>query len=172
MTETLKENPLQTDEELARRLGVSVPTIRLDRMRLGIPELRQRTQGLALRAVRPGRTEGMGLEIADHEAGRWVAAVWRVEDVFGVGWGEAIPNAEVFRQADALVRVVTRGQGDAALAHAQFRRPVRTGERLALHAEVIRRQPGRLVVLVVFRAEAGIAFRAKFVVGSKARTYR
>ena len=38
----LEMDPLQTDEALAQRFGVSVQTIRLDRLELGLPEMRER----------------------------------------------------------------------------------------------------------------------------------
>ena len=40
LREKLNISPFTTDEELATYFGVSVPTIRLDRLALGIPELR------------------------------------------------------------------------------------------------------------------------------------
>ena len=43
----LRENPFCTDEQLAAMLKVSVQTIRLDRVALGIPELRARTRNMA-----------------------------------------------------------------------------------------------------------------------------
>ena len=46
----LEKSPFVTDEELAIQLGVSIPTIRLDRMELGIPELRERTLQVAQEA--------------------------------------------------------------------------------------------------------------------------
>jgi len=42
LLEKLEQDPFLTDEELSEMLGVSVPTIRLDRLELGIPELRER----------------------------------------------------------------------------------------------------------------------------------
>ncbi|GAE89212.1 transcription factor fapR [Acetivibrio straminisolvens JCM 21531] len=42
LLEKLEHDPFLTDEELSEMLGVSVPTIRLDRLELGIPELRER----------------------------------------------------------------------------------------------------------------------------------
>ena len=47
LRELLKIHPFYTDEELAEKLGVSVSTIRLDRMELGIPEMRERTRAVA-----------------------------------------------------------------------------------------------------------------------------
>ena len=42
LNHTINENPFITDEELAEKFSVSVQTIRLDRMELAIPELRER----------------------------------------------------------------------------------------------------------------------------------
>ena len=47
LVETIKENPFVTDEELAEKFSVSVQTIRLDRLELSIPELRERIKNVA-----------------------------------------------------------------------------------------------------------------------------
>ena len=47
LMQTVKEKPFLTDEELAKALEVSVQTIRLDRLELGIPELRGRIRRMA-----------------------------------------------------------------------------------------------------------------------------
>ena len=39
----LERNPFLTDEQLAKALEVSIQTIRLDRLRMNIPEVRERT---------------------------------------------------------------------------------------------------------------------------------
>ncbi len=50
LLERVKKTPFLTDEEMANELGVSVPTIRLDRIELGIPELRERMRSIAEKA--------------------------------------------------------------------------------------------------------------------------
>lgn len=47
LLEKLSQDPFLTDEELAEIFKVSVPTIRLDRLELGIPELRERIRNVA-----------------------------------------------------------------------------------------------------------------------------
>ena len=42
LAKAIEENPFITDEELMRMFGVSIQTIRLDRLELSIPELRER----------------------------------------------------------------------------------------------------------------------------------
>src|SRR5690554_1557071 len=43
----IKDDPFLTDEEIANMLSVSVPTVRLDRLELGIPEVRERIKTVA-----------------------------------------------------------------------------------------------------------------------------
>ena len=47
LQETIREDPFITDEELAEKFSVSIQTIRLDRLELGIPELRERIKNVA-----------------------------------------------------------------------------------------------------------------------------
>lgn len=51
LLETIQETPFITDEELAEKFGVSVQTIRLDRLELSIPELRERIKHVAERKL-------------------------------------------------------------------------------------------------------------------------
>ena len=43
----LREDPFMTDEDLSEHFNVSIQTIRLDRLELAIPELRQRIKNVA-----------------------------------------------------------------------------------------------------------------------------
>ncbi|WP_410960521.1 DeoR family transcriptional regulator, partial [Salmonella sp. SKLX063344] len=47
LVEKIEETPFITDEELANYFNVSVQTIRLDRLELAIPELRERIKSVA-----------------------------------------------------------------------------------------------------------------------------
>lgn len=46
LAKRIEENPFINDEELAEEFSVSVATIRLDRLALGIPELRMRIKNV------------------------------------------------------------------------------------------------------------------------------
>ena len=71
LVEKVKEKPFLTDEELAKALSVSVQTIRLDRLELGIPELRGRIrkmEGLApAQLAKSYETEGRCLNAAKRQ---------------------------------------------------------------------------------------------------------
>src|SRR5690625_3885276 len=47
LQETIEKTPFITDEALAKKFNVSIQTIRLDRMELSIPELRERIKSVA-----------------------------------------------------------------------------------------------------------------------------
>ena len=47
LTKVIEDNPFITDDELMKRLQVSIQTIRLDRLEMGIPELRERIKLMA-----------------------------------------------------------------------------------------------------------------------------
>ena len=47
LKDMIQDNPFITDEELAEQLKVSIQTIRLDRLELSIPELRERIKSVA-----------------------------------------------------------------------------------------------------------------------------
>ncbi len=47
LVQKIDKEPFLSDEELSVFFSVSVPTIRLDRMELGIPELRERIKNIA-----------------------------------------------------------------------------------------------------------------------------
>src|SRR5690554_6218023 len=47
LTDSIAQNPFITDDELMRKFNVSIQTIRLDRMELSIPELRERMKLIA-----------------------------------------------------------------------------------------------------------------------------
>ncbi|MDA8193799.1 MAG: transcription factor FapR [Thermaerobacter sp.] len=167
LADLIQRNPLQTDEDLARILGVSVPTIRLDRVHLGIPELRMRSEGLARRAqsVRAmGRQELVG-DLVDLELGRSARSVLDTDPSMGFHRTGILRGHFLFAQADSLALAVVDGEVVlTGLANAKFKQPVQAGEQVVATAEVLRRAGTRWVVLVVSTVRALPVFRAKFVV--------
>ncbi|MCR4398454.1 MAG: transcription factor FapR [Firmicutes bacterium] len=171
LKERLSDNPFFTDEELAQLFGVSVQTIRLDRMALGIPELRQRIRAMAERAhgvVRSlGAREIVG-EIVDIELNsRGVSILETTEDMALERTG-IVRGHYIFAQADSLaIAIIDSDVVLMVLANSKFKRPVRVGERLVAKAEVIRTIRGcDRVVQVVTRSGDEQVFRGKFVVST------
>ena len=164
----LTEDPLQTDEVLANRLGVSVPTVRLDRMALGVPALRRRSQQLAEQMLQgpPLRDEINSLgELVALERGSSARAQMTITPPMAVGVAGAVPTYFLLAHAERLVYTVAGGEVVlTGLVNAKCYRPVRDGELLESHAQVIRRHHGRVVVLVEMTSSQIRVFRAKYAV--------
>ncbi len=168
LKERIRENPLQTDEELARYFGVSVPTIRLDRFHLGIPELRLRSEGLARQAVRGlramSRQEMVG-ELVDLDLGRSGRSVMDTTAAMGFERTGVLRGHYIFAQADSLALAVVDGDVVlTGLVNAKYKQPVMAGEQIWATAEVLRHMGPRWVVLVVSTVRELPVFRAKMVV--------
>jgi len=168
LRQRLSENPLQTDEDLAQYFGVSVPTIRLDRLYLGIPPLRLRSEGLARQAVQGLRTlarEEIAGELIDLDVGRSGRSVMDTTAAMALERTGIVRSQYIFAQADSLAQAVV--DGDVALTglvSAKYKQAVPAGSRVWAVEEVIRHTESRWVVLVVSTVDAVPVFRAKMVV--------
>lgn len=168
LTEKLEANPFLTDEDLAETFAVSVQTVRLDRMALGIPELRERVKQVAHRTY--GKVRSLGskdivgdlIDIVIEE--RAISTMTATEDMAFERTG-VVRGHFIFAQADSLaIALVDAPVALTGLANIKFKRPVRVGEKLIAKAEVIRRKGNKLVVLVQTWVGADLVFRGKFVV--------
>jgi len=168
LQEKLRENPFLTDEELARALSVSVQTIRLDRMALGIPELRQRTREVAQRtlgAVKALSSQEIVGDLVDIELGQSGVSILETGPEMAFCRTGIVRGHFIFAQAESLaLALVDAPVALTGLANVKFKRPVGVGEKLLAHAQVLRRKGKSLVVQVVTRSRGEQVFRAKFVV--------
>jgi acyl-coenzyme A thioesterase PaaI-like protein len=170
LRELLLRDPLLTDEDLARQLAVSVPTIRLDRLSLGIPEVRQRAVGLARRAVSQVKSledqEVVG-DLVDLELNVRASSVLETHAGMTFNRTGIVRSHHIFAQADSLALAVIDGEVVlTGLASSKFRRPVYAGERLVAEARVVRHRQTRFVVEVHTRSRSDLVFRGKFLVAA------
>ncbi len=170
LSATLARDPLLTDAALAGLLGVSVQTVRLDRMALGIPEVRGRARAVAERTLRGGAVRAVRGEVLDLEPGVSAVALLPTDPVESAAWAS---DTALFADAEALALAASGlVPADVRLVNVKFRRPGRVQGRLVAKAEVLQRRPvadgERRVVLVQIRADDQPLFRAKFVVGAAA----
>jgi acyl-coenzyme A thioesterase PaaI-like protein len=168
LVEKLDSNPFLTDEDLAEAFSVSVQTIRLDRLTLGIPELRERVKQVAHRTY--GRVRSLGskeivgdlIDIVIEE--RAISTLTATEDMTFERTG-VVRGHFIFAQADSLaIALVDAPVALTGLANIKFKRPARVGEKLIAKAEVIRRKGNKLIVLVQTKVGPDLVFRGKFVV--------
>jgi len=164
----LGQNPFLSDGSLARHFGVSVQTIRLDRMALGIPDQRTRTKEVAERAY--GRVKSLGQreivgELVDVELGKSAISTMVTSPEMAFERSGIVRSHYIFAQAESLaIGVIDAKNVVTGIANLKFKRSARVGETLVAKAHVVRVKGNKSVVLVETRANGEEVFRGKFLV--------
>ncbi len=164
----LESDPFITDRELAKKLGVSVQTIRLDRLELGIPEARERTRRVAEEATKKVRSVMTGEVIGDlvHVSlGQEGVSILEPTADMAFRRTGIVRGHHIFAQANSLaVALVDAEVALTGAATVRFLRPVRAGDRLVATARVTERTGRRYHVNVVSQVAGEDVFRGEFVV--------
>jgi acyl-coenzyme A thioesterase PaaI-like protein len=168
LTEKIADNPFVTDEQLAAEFNVSVQTIRLDRLELAIPELRERIKDVAAKNYDEVKSlpldEVIG-EIIDIELDHRALSIFDVgtEHVFqrnGIARGH-----HLFAQANSLaVAVIDDDLALTVKSNISFVKPVRAGDRVVTKAIVKGKQPekNRTFVEVTSTVDNELVFKGEF----------
>lgn len=168
LQEKIRENPFLSDEELAKIFGVSIQTIRLDRLALGIPEQRERTKSVAERlhgVVRSMGTKEIVGELIDITLGERGISILETTEEMVFERSRVVRGQYIFAQAESLaIALIDANVVLTGLANVKFKRPVTVGERLVAKGEVIRRRRTQFVVLVETKVGTEKVFRGKFSV--------
>ncbi|MCY0877272.1 MAG: transcription factor FapR [Firmicutes bacterium] len=168
LRERIEVEPFLTDEELAERFSVSVQTIRLDRLALGIPELRERLRTVAtekfsgVRTLAPGEVIG---DIVDLELGSSGISVWRADAEHGLARSAIVRGHHLFAQANSLAMAIVDAQEAlTAKATVRFVRPVSVGVSLVAKAVVHGERHGYIRVDVHTKAGGDDVFVGEFLI--------
>lgn len=170
LTNTINDNPFVTDDQLAAEFGVSVQTIRLDRMELAIPELRERIKDVAAKnyenEVKSLPLDEVIGEIIDIELDKRALSIFDVknEHVFqrnGIARGH-----HLFAQANSLaVAVINDDLALTAKSNVTFVKPVKAGDRVITKA-IVRGQKddkNRTYIDVQSTVDNEVVFKGEFV---------
>lgn len=136
----MEQDPFKRDEELAKLFNVSVQTIRLDRLELGIPELRERLKTMAEQSHDKVRslqiTEVIG-EIIDLQLDREGISVLEITEEQAFSKTKLARGHHIFAQANSLaIAVINEEVALTYKADIRFVRPVHIGEKLVAKARV------------------------------------
>jgi len=164
----LDSNPFLTDEELAKRFAVSVQTIRLDRMELGIPELRERVKMVAHDAYAKIKSLSQQ-ELIGHlwELDLGVKGVSALDTTMDMIFEKTtiVRGHHIFAQANSLaVALVDAPIALTATAEIKFIRSVYPGERLICTAEVRKREDSRIHIGVTTTSSDTLVFTGRFTI--------
>ncbi len=164
LQEKLHISPFLTDEELAEEFDVSVATIRLDRLSLGIPELRVRIRQCAQEHMPGSHAQIIG-ELVDCTIGEHALSILSAtEDM--VDSMKVVCSQYLYGQANSLAKAVVGVPCFTAVGNVKYKQPVTVGDRLIAKAEIIRQKNNKYYVWVTTRKKEKEVFRAKFIMES------
>lgn len=163
----IADNPFVTDDELAAQFAVSVQTIRLDRARLGIPELRKRTKQVAEQVHQKVRSmvadEIMG-DLLEVELGQFATSILEVTPAMVAEKSKVCSGDYIFSQANRLAAALIDAEivltGNARI---RFRRPVYLNEKIVAHAFLARKKINKYLIKVVSKVGTEEVFMGKFI---------
>ncbi|MGI6285165.1 transcription factor FapR [Neomoorella humiferrea] len=164
----LRINPFATDEELAEKFKVSVPTIRLDRLALGIPEVRERIMAMAREArtrVRGVTTEDIVGELVELQPGSLGISILEITPQMLVQPAGVARGHYLFAQAHTLALATVGAEVVlTSSARVRYRRSVYAGERVVARAMVKVKKGNACLVSVHSRVNGEIVFKGQFII--------
>lgn len=170
LLQLIDENPFVTDRELTRQLKVSIQTIRLDRMELGIPELRERIKQMAEHSfdqVRSLSLEEVIGDVVDLQLDKSGISIFEIREEHVFSKTRIARGHYVFAQANSLaVAVINNEIALTSSADIRFLRQVRLGEKCIAKAYV-RSSPelkGKAKVEVFTYVADEMVFQGNFVI--------
>src|SRR5690625_5256944 len=154
LIETIEETPFITDEELAKKFDVSIQTIRLDRLELSIPELRQRIKSVATNqwneTVKALPLEEVIGEIIDLELDKRAISILDIGKEHVFSRNKIARGHHLFAQANSLaVAVINDELALTVKSELKFTRQVTEGERVVAKAIVSGKNEKGLTIVEV-----------------------
>ena len=171
------KDPFQTDEEIAEALSVSVPTVRLDRAELSIPELRERVKKLAasarskVRSLDSGEIIGQIVELDLNKIG---VSILEADDSMTFEKTGIVRGHFIYALAETLaIAVINEDTALVGVANVKYSVPVYAGSRLIARCElrdVKTIGEKRYFVWVKIYVKRQEVFRGKFILVSYGST--
>ena len=166
----IKTDPFLTDEELSDLFNVSIQTIRLDRLKLGIPELRERIKSVAeenyLKLKSIAGKEIIG-ELIDLNLGKSGISILETDYSMAFEKTNVVRGSHIFSQAESLaIAVIDANVALIGVANIKYKNPVFAGDKLIAKAEVVRIRGNKYFVWVFISVKGFEVFRGKFILVS------
>lgn len=167
LIEIIEKNPFITDEELTEILAVSIQTIRLDRMSLGIPELRTRIKDVAKKNYKKVKTitkaEIIG-ELIDIELNDRAISIIETDSSMVFEKSQIVKGQYIFAMAESLaLAVIDEPVAITGIANIKYKIPIKAGEKLVAKAKVTTIKETEYYVHVFISVLDRQVFRSKFI---------
>lgn len=168
LVDMLKKDAFYTDEELASIFDVSIQTIRLDRMSLNIPELRERVKSIAeaqgSKVKTLGVTEITG-EIIDLNVGDVGISMLEITEEMIYSKTNTLKDVYIYSMASSLaMAIIDAPKVRLSTCNSNYLKLIETKDRLIAKAEIskVRDNKHYINVIVNNRAQEQI-FTGEFV---------
>lgn len=166
----IQKDPFLTDEELSENFCVSIQTVRLDRLELGIPELRERIKNVAeknhLKVKSIADKEIIG-ELLDLNLGKSGMSILETDYSMAFEKTNVVRGSHIFAQAESLaIAVIDANVALIGVANIKYKNPVFAGDKLIAKAEVVRMRGNKYFVWVFIKVKSAEVFRGKFILVS------
>ena len=168
LTRHLESNPFLTDGDLSGIFKVSIQTIRLDRLELKIPELRERLKKVArgatsqLKSMTGGELVG---QLVDLKVGASGVSILPVIPEMALRKTRIVRGHHLFAQANSLaVAVIDAEVVVTGIARVSFKRPVYCGEKILAKAVIKIKKGNKYMVKVTSQVKDEIVFLGRFLV--------
>ena len=167
LLQLISDQPLLTDEEIAKLIKASIATIRLDRLQLAIPEWRERVRQNITRAHQNVRTlnvsELVG-ELLDLKLNDSGLSILESTAAMAFDRTQIIRSHEIYAMAESLALAVIDAEvALVGVANIKYRSPALAGERLVAKAELIEDRGSAKIVHVRVSVQQREVFRGKFL---------
>lgn len=164
----LEDNPFYTDEELSSLFDVSIQTIRLDRITLGIPELRERVKWVAQESYKKVRSitsaEIVG-ELVELQLNKEAISILDITEDMLMENKKVARAHYLFDQANTLAIALI--EADFVLtgsARVRYKKPVSAGDRVVSRAVVRTKKKNNYLVSVYSKVNNELVFKGQFIV--------
>lgn len=170
LSEKIRQDPFLTDEELAELFCVSVPTIRLDRLEMGIPEHRERIRNVAENSyskVKSLQSKEIVGELIDIHLGEHGMSLLETDENMVFERSKIVRGHFIYSLAESLaIAVIDAHVALVGVANIKYKTPVYAGCKLVAKAEVKKVKGTKYIVWVKIYVKQMEVFRGKFILVS------
>lgn len=166
--EYLEKEPFANDEKIAQHFRVSINTIRLDRARLGIKEVRERIKERASenekKIISLSKEEIIG-NIIEFVPGEKAVSVLETQDYMSFENMDVIKGYHIYSMAESLaISLIPNKVALVGVANIKYAKKILKNEVIFAHAEVKKKRETNYIVWVkIFDKKEELKFKGKFI---------
>ena len=168
--EYISKDPFLSDKKLAELFNFSVQTIRLDRLEMGIPEMRKRIVQVAKDTSSSDKVKSLSKEeivgeLIDLELGKNAIAILKTTKDMAFNRTGIVRSHYIFSLADSLaISIIDAEVALTGVARLSYKKPVYAGQTLVAKARIARNKGNKYLVSVHVKTDQKEVFTGKLVI--------